>query len=344
MLIKNRFSNIVSILAVFQIISCDLYYDPIPSNSIQISVPNSNTELKVGEGMTIKWDSRGVSEYVRIDLYNNKLFFINIDTMAKNNFEYKWYPSDELAHGENYQIKITDIIDNDIFTFTNNFLIYKSVIFPDYNLNLAINNNLGNPDDLTTKELLFLTTLFINDLNIWNIDGLNNCTNLVELDLSNNHVYQITALGELIYLERLKISSNNITNFNPLELLINIEELEISHLNLSEINFISSLDNINRLVISNNNISDISTIVNLNKIEFLNLSNNQLTDISSITDLSKIRILLLHENQITNIEPILNNTGIDSGDVILLTGNPLNEVSINQYIPQLLNRGVIVTY
>lgn len=78
--------------------------------------------------------------------------------------------------------------------------------------------------------------------------------------------------------------------------------------------------------------------------EYINLSNNQIDNISSLSNLPSLQILLLQWNQITDIEPLILNPGINSGDVIILTGNPLNDISINNYIPNLVARGVIVTY
>lgn len=74
------------------------------------------------------------------------------------------------------------------------------------------------------------------------------------------------------------------------------------------------------------------------------MSNNQIDNISSLSNLPNLQTLLLHWNQIIDIEPLILNPGINSGDVIILTGNPLNDISINNYIPNLVARGVIVTY
>jgi len=40
----------------------------------------------------------------------------------------------------------------------------------------------------------------------------------------------------------------------------------------------------------------------------------------------------------------VNNPGMDGGDIVRLTGNPLSSDSINIYIPQLQARGVTVYY
>lgn len=73
------------------------------------------------------------------------------------------------------------------------------------------------------------------------------------------------------------------------------------------------------------------------------MSDNQINNISSLSNLPNLQILLLQWNQITDIEPLILNPGINSGDVIILTGNPLNDISINNYIPNLIARGVTLS-
>jgi len=54
--------------------------------------------------------------------------------------------------------------------------------------------------------------------------------------------------------------------------------------------------------------------------------------------------LYLHNNLIADIYPLVQNGGLGTGDIVYLSGNPLSEDSINIYIPELVARGVIVTY
>ena len=357
---------LLSILIQFVVVSCDLYYDPIPGHSIQISKPYNGIEIKVGEYLKIRWESRDVSDYVRLDLYNKGLYVNNIDTRVPNHYEYLWYPSNKLKHSENYQIKITDVLDSNIFAFSEEFLIYKSVIFTDNNLNTVIRNILGNPNEITTKELVNITTLNARSKNIWSINGLNNCVNLIELYISNNNIYDISDITDLINLETLVVSRNPILDLGPINFLENLKQLEVSDLNLINLSFFSNLKNLTRVVASNNQITDISGIRNILKIknlmldenkisdlsdlenlynlEFINLGNNQINNISSLSNLPNLQILLLHWNQISDIEPLILNPGINSGDVIILTGNPLNDISINNYIPKLVARGVTITF
>jgi len=52
----------------------------------------------------------------------------------------------------------------------------------------------------------------------------------------------------------------------------------------------------------------------------------------------------LDYNEISDIDPLVENTGIDSGDEVDLLDNPLSSTSIDTYIPALQARGVTVYY
>ena len=49
-------------------------------------------------------------------------------------------------------------------------------------------------------------------------------------------------------------------------------------------------------------------------------------------------------NQVNNIYPMIQNTGIGSGDKVHLECNPLSSISINIHIPELQSRGATVVY
>ena len=86
----------------------------------------------------------------------------------------------------------------------------------------------------------------------------------------------------------------------------------------------------------------------------LDLENNQIRDIAPLTNLIRIEKLYLQQNMIVDLKPLVDNPGLvnknivppeggfDWGVVVGVHGNPLNNVSINVYIPALQARGVIV--
>jgi len=74
------------------------------------------------------------------------------------------------------------------------------------------------------------------------------------------------------------------------------------------------------------------------------LDNNQIININLLSALINLKELGLADNQIVDIFPLTQNSGIDNGDSVYLTNNPLSDTSINTYIPQLEALGVIVHY
>ncbi len=92
------------------------------------------------------------------------------------------------------------------------------------------------------KKKLNLSKLSIT--NITEIKGLENLTNLVELNLSKNKISEITGLDNLKSLEVLILIKNRIVEINGLDNLINLKELHLTDNQISEVN---GLENLNKL-------------------------------------------------------------------------------------------------
>jgi len=106
----------------------------------------------------------------------------------------------------------------------------------------------------------------------------------------------------------------------------------------------SIAEKLKKIYFNYNQIEDISPLANLTKLTFLYLDYNQIEDISVIENLVNLIRLRLRHNKIKDILPLVNNKGLGPGDYVSLSGNPLNEISINTYIPLLEERGYIVFY
>ena len=71
----------------------------------------------------------------------------------------------------------------------------------------------------------------------------------------------------------------------------------------------------------------------------------QESSIASLTGLqycTNLQEIDLKKNQISDISPLLENSGLGTGDKVDLTNNPLRATSVNIHIPQLEERGVEV--
>ena len=117
--------------------------------------------------------------------------------------------------------------------------------------------------------------------------------------------------------EELEIPTRDITNQD----MWKIKEIDAPYSNISDINGIEFCSGLSSLRVPGNNISDLTPLQNLVLIDYLGLNLNQIVD----------------------IKPLVDNVGIGVGnDNIILHGNPLSDLSILTYKPQLQSRGVII--
>ncbi len=114
--------------------------------------------------------------------------------------------------------------------------------------------------------------------------------------------------------------------------------------NIRDLSGLEYCVNLSMLNLMQNDIEDIYLLANLLYLEDINLSNNEIVDISPLRMLPDISVLNLERNSITDISPLLDNPGLIEGTAIHLRYNPLNAKSIEEYIPQLANRGVKVLW
>jgi len=179
-------------------------------------------------------------------------------------------------------------------------------------------NNINDISPLA--NLTQLTLLIVADNKITDIKPINNMTNLTFLNLRINWIMDITPLSNLTQLTDLDLGCNQIMDITPIANLTKVSDLDLEL----------------------NQITDITPIANFTLLTYLALNGNQITDITPLANFTLLRTIYLGGNQILDIEPLVKNNGIKSGDYLDISTNPLNYISINQYIPILENRGVDV--
>ncbi len=221
-------------------------------------------------------------------------------------------------------------------------------------------------DISSLSGLTELTTLTLAENQISDISALSALTKLEGLFLLGNQITDISPLSALINITNLRLDMNQINDISPLSNLTALTDLELGLNRIKDISVCANFTQLERLSSSGNQISDISSLSMLTDLESVNLQGNQITDISSLSALTNVYYLNLYRNSITDISallglpnlsmlfidanevsdisPLLENSGIDAGDKVGLSDNPLSEISINNYIPQLGERGVEVTW
>ena len=167
-------------------------------------------------------------------------------------------------------------------------------------------------------------------------------TNLRTLNLEENSIRDLLPLAELINLRTLNLGGNLISDLSPLVGLADLAELHLHYNSLSDISPLMGLTNLTGLLLRVNSISDISPLTGLTNLRWLKLDYNSISDLSPLAGLTNLTKLHLEENSISDLSPLVLNTGLGEGDSIAITGNPLNDTSINTHIPALLSRGIVV--
>lgn len=133
------------------------------------------------------------------------------------------------------------------------------VEIPDANLKLVLNEIIAqdSTNDITKSHLAQIREIEANYKNISNLEGLQYCTNLVILNLHDNHINYITPLANLTnlrILENLYANNKKISDLLPFQNLSvrnQIIELEKINLNSTSLEIENKIKNLNGEIVDN---------------------------------------------------------------------------------------------
>ena len=140
--------------------------------------------------------------------------------------------------------------------------------------------------------------------------------------------------ADMAKLTDLRAPNANISNLTGLE----------GATNLTRLNLGAEYVEAEGRSINSNSVSNLSPISGLTSLTSLHLDANNISDISAVTGLTQLTNLSLGGNNISDLSPLVANTGLGSGDMVNVRGNPLNRASIQTHIPALQNRDVTVEF
>jgi hypothetical protein len=136
------------------------------------------------------------------------------------------------------------------------------VTFTDSNLETVIRTLISKPTgDIHRSDLMGLVLLDGNNKSIVSLSGVEYCTNLNEIFMSDNSVSDLGPIANLTKLRQIQFFNNSISNIAPLAGLVDLERIILSSNSISNISSLSSLTNLHILHLSDNNISDLSPLV-----------------------------------------------------------------------------------
>ncbi|CAL6095756.1 leucine-rich_repeat domain-containing protein [Hexamita inflata] len=210
------------------------------------------------------------------------------------------------------QLQIVNDVDVTNFEFLSKTQIQKVTLIQCLNFKFA-------------HPLQSLRQLQINHSQLSDLNNIYELTNLLKLDLSNNHIEILTQLPD--QLTELKLNQNKIRDIFVLRNLklkvleisrnqvsdisvINQTELQVLIANNNQIINVDELQNSISLDLSQNQIRNIKFVHKMINAKTINLGFNQITDISYIQQFAQLEQLTLNNNQITEFKQTLPNLKI----------------------------------
>lgn len=195
----------------------------------------------------------------------------------------------------------------------------EQAFFPDDNLEAAIREVIDNPDrPISVQQLRTISVLDISAYRIKSLDGIENLTNLQELQAGVNQISDLAPIGSLKNLQILNLESNYISDLKEanFDLLLNlpIKELNLSNnsskndksflIRLEDISLIGELNSLQELYLKGNAIENISVVSHLTNLRTLDLENNKINELPDLCKLNKLTTLILERNQLSDISQI----------------------------------------
>ncbi|MFX0004093.1 MAG: Ser-Thr-rich GPI-anchored membrane family protein, partial [Candidatus Hermodarchaeota archaeon] len=94
-----------------------------PSSWLMIITPDNYSSWEHDTSRRISWFSIGNISDIKIELYRNDVFVMEIISSTFNDGEYYWVVSSGLISSDQYQIKIIDILNASVFDYSDYFEI-----------------------------------------------------------------------------------------------------------------------------------------------------------------------------------------------------------------------------
>ncbi len=176
---------------------------------------------------------------------------------------------------------------------------------------------------------------------IKDLTGIECCTGTNQIYLDSNQLVDITPVGKLTQLTRLYMWQNQIKDISPLAGLVELRGLSAGN-NVQDISVVGKMVHLTALTL-NGPFSDLSPLANLPDLTTLNIEDSNVSDITVLAKLTNLTRVYLTNCPVTDIKPLVDNPGMKTGAYIKLSGCPLSDKSKNEYIPQLTERGVLIT-
>jgi internalin A len=181
------------------------------------------------------------------------------------------------------------------------------ISFADSNLEAVVREQVGKPSgDLYQKDLAAIKVLDTGHKEIWKLNGIENCINLISLRISDEHLSDLSPLAHLAGLEELYLPSCCYPSFTghdhgaflaPLSGLTQLRKLDLRWNDLVDISPLASLVNLSELNISHSRkLKDLTPLRKMKQLRKLDLSQCNFDNILPLPILQNLEELDLHDN------------------------------------------------
>jgi Leucine-rich repeat (LRR) protein len=174
---------------------------------------------------------------ITMDIIDKKAEFSSLDSKIMDGFEMEFGFDDE---------DIEDINSWNVYDLDGNIEVDEgesSDLSNDFFTCLKL-KEFGHADtQIPESELQNLDdSIILSGMQMDDLSGVEYCTNLKSVDLSDNHLTDITKLGYLTTLVEIDLSHNNIDDLSALSGLINLETLDLAFNDITDIRALFDLD------------------------------------------------------------------------------------------------------
>ncbi|MBT5714793.1 hypothetical protein HOI71_27345, partial [Candidatus Poribacteria bacterium] len=194
------------------------------------------------------------------------------------------------------------------------------------------------------RSLRKLKALVLSDTGITDLADIAHRTELDHLDLTRNPMTNTTALTQLPLLSILHLAYTGVDDLAFLASMPRLVFLSVEGNGVDDLSGLAATPRLEQLAAGNNQIEDIRPLLATPLLKHVALQRNLLTDIRVLADMPQLSYVNVSHNFIADLQPLVENPGIGPGDELFIRGNPLSEEALAVQIPELVRRGVKVTF